>query len=161
VAWLNKKLTGQIPPATAGPYRLPSEAEWEYAARAGTRTLYWWGDLIDSGNADCDGCGSQWDGKQTAPVDYFYANPFGLSNMLGNAWESTEDCWNENYKGAPVDGTAWTTGTGCRSRVMRGGGFSNVPWGVRSARRSYNGDMRANDLGFRVAKTLPRDGGGP
>jgi formylglycine-generating enzyme required for sulfatase activity len=136
VAWLNKKLAGQIPAATAGPFRLPSEAEWEYAARAGTRTLYRWGDSIGSGHAVCDGCGSQWDGKQTAPVDHFDANPFGLSNMLGNAWESTEDCWNENYQGAPVDGSAWTTGMGCGFRVMRGGGFSSVPWVLRPASRS-------------------------
>ena len=155
VTWLNSKLGGQTPAASRGRYRLPSEAEWEYAARAGTQTLRWWGDSIGSGNAVCDGCGSRWDSKQTAPVDSFPLNTFGLSNMLGNAWEWAEDCWNQNYEGAPVDGSAWTTGKSCSVRVQRGGGFFSLPWVLRSAKRiNPNADWRENFVGFRVAKTL-------
>jgi formylglycine-generating enzyme required for sulfatase activity len=154
VSWLNGKLGEQMPPKSGGPYHLPSEAEWEYAARSGTQTLYWWGDSIGSVNAVCDGCGSPWDRKQPRPVDSLRLNPFGLG-MLGNAWEWTEDCWNANYDGAPVDGTAWTTGD-CSVRVMRGGGFNSRPWLLRPSQRINIDDSgRANDQGFRVARTLP------
>ncbi len=120
VAWLNGKLGEQPPSKSGGPYRLPSEAEWEYAARSGTQTLYWWGDSIGSVNAVCDGCGSPWDRKQPRPVDSFRLNPFGLG-MLGNAWGSgLEDCWNASYDGAPADGAAWTTGDcGVRDHARR------------------------------------------
>jgi len=94
VAWLNEKLRGQRLMRDDGPYKLPSEAEWEYAARAGTRTARWWGDAVGSGRANCDGCGSRWDKKRPAPVGSFEPNPFGLFEMLGNASEWTEDCWN-------------------------------------------------------------------
>jgi formylglycine-generating enzyme required for sulfatase activity len=156
VAWLNEKVRGQRPTIRDdGPYRLPSEDEWEYAARAGTRTARWWGDVVGSGQANCDGCGSRWDKKQTAPVGSFQPNPFGLFDMLGNAWEWTEDCWNKNYLGAPADGSAWTSGT-CESHVLRGGSWSNVPWVLRSAGRTRSAsDKRTNYIGFRVARTLP------
>ncbi len=97
VAWLSK-LTGKS-------YRLLTEAEWEYAARAGSTTAFSWGDDIGMGNANCDGCGSQWDRKQTAPVGSFAANAFGLHDMHGNVWEWVEDCWNDNSKrtGAAVE----------------------------------------------------------
>jgi formylglycine-generating enzyme required for sulfatase activity len=155
LAWLNGKLLGRMPSEGSGPYRLPSEAEWEYAARAGTWTARWWGDLIGSDNANCDGCGSRWDKKQTAPAGSFRANPFGLADVLGNVWESTEDCWNETYVGAPKDGRAWTTGE-CDLRVMRGGDWANHPWVLRSANRSrVRLTDRTNYIGFRVAKKLP------
>ena len=96
-----------LPSGKSGPYRLPSESEWEYAARAGTNTARWWGDEIGSANANCNGCGSQWDDKLLAPVDSFAANPFGLYGMLGNAWQWTQDCWHPSYVGAPADGSAW------------------------------------------------------
>lgn len=154
VAWLNAKLAGRAPAAGDGFYRLPSEAEWEYAARAGTRTSRWWGDPIGVGNADCDGCGSAWDKKQPATSGSFRTNPFGLSDMLGSAWEWTEDCWNETYLGAPEDGSAWTNGM-CESHVMRGGNWSNHPWVLRSALRSKEAaDRRANYIGFRIAGTV-------
>lgn len=155
IAWLNGKLRGRTLAEGAGPYRLPSEAEWEYAARAGTRTARWWGDSIGSGNADCDGCGSRWDRQQPAPAASFQANPFGLSDVLGNAWEWTEDCWNKTYTDAPEDGGAWTAGM-CGSRVMRGGAWTNHPWVLRSAERSRSEvNERTNYIGFRVARTLP------
>jgi formylglycine-generating enzyme required for sulfatase activity len=155
IAWLNGKLHDRRPAEGDGPYRLPSEAEWEYAARAGTRTVRWWGDSIGSGSADCDGCGSRWDKQQPAPAASFQANPFGLSDVLGSAWEWNEDCWNETYVGAPRDGSAWTTGK-CELRVMRGGSWSSRPWLLRSAFRTReNPNDRMNSNGFRLAKTLP------
>lgn len=150
IAWLNSKVT-----ADEGSYRLPSEAEWEYAVRAGTQTARWWGDAIGSGNADCDGCGSQSDRQKTAPAGSFQTNAFGLSDALGNAWEWTEDCWNENYIGAPADGHAWMAGN-CDLHAIRGGSWTNFPWLLRSAARSQaTRDRRSNYIGFRVAKTLP------
>ena len=160
LAWLNSKLRGHG--ATAGgdgPYRLPSEAEWEYAARAGTTTARRWGDAIGAGNANCNGCGSLWNGRELAPVGSFAPNRFGLYDMLGNVWQWTSDCWNENYVGAPSDGSAWSTGD-CHKRVLRGGSWSNVPEFVRSAARS-RADAAGRDAnyssyaGFHVARTLP------
>ena len=143
----------------AGGYRLPSEAEWEYAARAGTTTARWWGEQVGVAKANCHGCGSQWDNNLIAPVGSFGPNPFGLFDVLGNVWEWTADCWNENYRGAPVDGSVWTAGD-CAKRVMRGGSWSNIPVFVRSAARS-RGDRSGGDfdyssyVGFRVALSLP------
>jgi formylglycine-generating enzyme required for sulfatase activity len=149
--WVNRKVPG-------GGYRLPSEAEWEYAARAGTETARWWGEDVGSGKANCHGCGSVWDNSLIAPVGSFGPNPFGLYDMLGNVWQWTADCWNENYAKAPVDGSAWTAGD-CTKRVMRGGSWSNIPVFVRSAARS-RGDAAGGDFdyssyaGFRLAKSL-------
>ena len=100
VAWLSKK-TGKT-------YRLLTEAEYEYATRAGTQTAYPWGNDIGENNANCRGCGSQWDGKQTAPVGSFSPNGFGLYDMVGNVGQWTEDCYHDSYNGAPADGSAWT-----------------------------------------------------
>ena len=146
VGWLSKK-TGQR-------YRLASESEWEYAARAGTKTARYWGEAIGSGNANCHECGSQWDGRQTAPVGSFRSNGFGVHDVLGNVWEWTEDCWNESYAGAPGDGSAWTSGD-CSRRVLRGGSWDGIPRLVRSAYRNGSTTVtRGNGLGFRVARTL-------
>ena len=98
-AWLSR-MTGK-------PYRLLSEAEYEYAARAGTQTAYPWGDEIGKNNANCAGCGSKWDDKQTAPVGSFAVNRFGLYDMHGNVMEWVEDCYHDSYNGAPSDGSAW------------------------------------------------------
>jgi formylglycine-generating enzyme required for sulfatase activity len=161
VAWLNAKVRGLGLGSGSldGPYRLPSEAEWEYAARAGTRTIRWWGDAIGAGFANCNGCGSRWDGRLIAPVGSFAPNPFGLYDMLGNVWQWTEDCWNESYVGAPADGSAWKKGD-CTRRVLRGGSWSNLPDLLRSAARS-KADAAGRDFdysgyaGFRVARDLP------
>jgi formylglycine-generating enzyme required for sulfatase activity len=149
VKWLSG-ITGKA-------YRLLSESEYEYAARAGTRTAYPWGDEIklnDQAMADCNGCGSQWDGNQTASVGSFSANAFGLYDMVGNVWEWTEDCWRDNYKEAPADGSPRTSGD-CSRRVVRGGAWNHDPDKLRSAYPLEIFDAsRGSDLGFRVARTL-------
>jgi formylglycine-generating enzyme required for sulfatase activity len=146
-AWLAKK--------TGKPYRLLSEAEYEYATRAGATTAYPWGDAIGKNNANCNGCGSQWDNKQTAPVGSFAANAYGLYDMVGNVWEWTQDCNHDSYTSAPTDGSAWTRGGDCGSRILRAGGFDNYPKVVRSADRTgLNSDIRSYDFGFRVARSL-------
>ena len=107
-------------------YRLLSEAEWEYAARAGSTTAYYWGDAIGKGNANCNGCGSRWDDNETAPVGSFPLNKFGLADMLGNVYQWVEDCYYDRYDGVPNDGSAWTSGD-CKYRVARGGGWKDNP----------------------------------
>ena len=147
VAWL-AKMTGK-------PYRLLSEAEWEYVARAGTKTAYSWGDEIGKGKANCLGCGSEWDGKRTAPVGSFAPNAFGLRDMHGNVSEWVEDCSHPKYDGAPADGSAWTEGGDCLSRVVRGGGWDTNPGNLRSASRgSGRVFTQSNSVGFRVARKL-------
>ncbi len=147
VAWLSAK-TGRT-------YRLLSEAEWEYAARGGTATAYYWGNTVGSNNTNCSECGSAWGGKQSALVGSFAANAFGLHDMLGNVYEWTEDCWNTNYNGAPNDSVARTSGN-CRARMLRGGSWGNSPQYLRSAVRFWNSTgTRLNAFGFRVARTLP------
>ncbi|MGH8512813.1 MAG: formylglycine-generating enzyme family protein, partial [Gammaproteobacteria bacterium] len=146
-AWLSK-MTGKS-------YRLLSEAEWEYAARAGTKTSYSWGDEIGKGKANCLGCGSEWDGKRTAPVGSFAANAFGLHDMHGNVSEWVEDCYHTNYDGAPAYGLAWTAGGDCSSRIFRGGGWNDSPVNLGSASRGTGRIfIRSNSLGFRVARRL-------
>ena len=135
-------------------YRLPSEAEWEYAARAGSTTQYSWGNDIGVNRANCIGCGSQWDGKQTAPVGSFNANRWGLYDMHGNVEEWVQDCWNRNYEGAPDDGSAWESG-GCYYRFLRGGSWFVRPWFLGSANRSWLSTLfRYYYIGFRVARSF-------
>lgn len=134
--------------------RLPTEAEWEYAARAGTTTAYWWGNNVGSGKANCDGCGSQWDNRQTAPVGSFAANPWELYDTAGNVWEWVQDCYYENYAGAPTDGSAWEDGK-CESRVVRGGSWSLKGVYLRSAHREwFTPSNRLYYQGFRLAQDL-------
>lgn len=135
--------------------RLPSEAEWEYAARANSYTHYSWGNEIGRNRANCNGCGSRWNSKQTAPVGRFAANAFGLKDMHGNVYEWIQDCWHSDYQGAPVDGSAWEGGQ-CSSRVLRGGSWFNSPHNLRSAYRlSYDPDSRFSPLGFRIVCSPP------
>ena len=129
VAWLSRE--------SGARYRLLSEAEWEYVARAGSGTRkYSWGNEVGRNRANCNGCGSRWDGKQTAPVGSFGANGFGLHDVHGNVWEWVEDCWHGNYEGAPAGGTAWMRGD-CSTRVVRGGSWDDAPGDppVRGPRR--------------------------
>jgi formylglycine-generating enzyme required for sulfatase activity len=157
VSWAEaKQYVDWIVKLTGKPYRLLTEAEWEYAARAGTTTVYFWGDEIGDGNANCNPCGSQWDGKRTAPVGSFAANAFGLHDMHGNVWEWVEDCWHDSYAGnPPADGSAWTAGGNCNIRVVRGGSWLNDPDFLRSAIRDRSTSVaRGNALGFRVGRTL-------
>jgi formylglycine-generating enzyme required for sulfatase activity len=146
VAWLSRK-TGKT-------YRLLTEAEWEYAARAGSTTTYYWGDAIGKGNANCNGCGSKWDNQLTAPVGSFAANAFGLYDMAGNVWEWVQDCYHNSYNEAPANGLAWTSGD-CSRRVVRGGSWISYPQLLRSATRFWNtSNNRGNLLGFRIGRTL-------
>ncbi len=162
IRWLNGKVLGvkpdlgslATPLAASGPYRLLTEAEWEYAARAGTKTAYYWGETRGVNNANCDGCGSQWDNKSTSPVGSFPPNPFGLYDMAGNVLQWVEDCYHETYAKSPVDGSAWVGGE-CRARVMRGGSWYNSSYYLRAANRYSNASyFRGMNIGFRVAKTL-------
>lgn len=157
VTWLSK-VTGKT-------YRLLTEAEYEYAARAGTTTEYPWGNDIGTNNANCLGCGSPWDNRQqTAPVGSFTANgfvgsfppnKFGLYDMVGNVWEWVEDCYHPNYQGAPTDGSAWIDSGTCSNRVVRGGSWNNSPIYLRSADRDRTPPVNQSyHLGFRVARTL-------
>lgn len=150
--WLGEK-TGQE-------YRLPSEAEWEYAARAGTATTFSTGATITTDQANFNGnrtYGGSRKGvfrEQTLPVGSFAANPFGLHDMHGNVYEWVEDCSNAGYDGAPADGNAWTEGD-CSRRVFRGGSWGDRPAAVRSAvRETGNADLRMAIIGLRVARTL-------
>ncbi|MBI3707000.1 MAG: formylglycine-generating enzyme family protein [Proteobacteria bacterium] len=153
-------------------YRLPSEAEWEYAARAGTTTARWWGEATDGA---CDHANASdltagevtnpnhspneafdcRDGHvHTAPVASFPANLFGLHDMLGNAWQWVADCVNRSYVGAPEDGSAWTAGD-CQQRVLRGGGWDNGPRSIRAGNRAWeHAAERSDNFGFRVAREL-------
>jgi formylglycine-generating enzyme required for sulfatase activity len=143
VGWLSQK--------TGHAYRLPTEAEWEYAARAGSASAYWWGREIGVGRAKCADCGGD-AAMRTAPTGSFRPNAFGLYDTAGNAAEWVQDCWNASYRGAPRDGSAWTTGD-CSLRVLRGGSFASKANAMRSASRfRYDHDVRYYANGFRVAR---------
>jgi formylglycine-generating enzyme required for sulfatase activity len=138
-------------------YRLPTEAEWEYAARGGTETDYWWGNEMKKGLANCLGCGTQWDRKQTAPVGSFKPNPFGLYDTAGNVIEWVQDCWHENYKGAPLDGSPWEQKDGgdCGRRGLRGGHWRNAQDFMRSSFRMWNRPtVRRHTPGFRLVREI-------
>jgi formylglycine-generating enzyme required for sulfatase activity len=144
VAWLST-MTGQ-------PYRLLTEAEWEYAARAGTTTAYWWGDEIGKGNANCNGCGSAWDARQPSPVGSFKPNAFDLHDMHGNVWQWVQDCYHGSYDAVPADGSA-SIGGDCSRHVVRGGSWTHDY--IRAAHRGgASADDRYDYLGFRVGRTL-------
>jgi formylglycine-generating enzyme required for sulfatase activity len=157
-------------------YRLLSEAEWEYAARAGSQSTFYFGDdalkLCENGNVadltaqkenrwspviNCD------DGfAKLAPIGKFRPNAFGLHDMIGNAAEWVEDCWHPTYAGVPTDGSAWISQSDCNTRVVRGGAYNNLAVGLRSATRFANpADSRIELIGFRVARPIPSAGNAP
>jgi formylglycine-generating enzyme required for sulfatase activity len=163
VTWLSDR--------TGKRYRLLTEAEWEYAARAGTTTARFWG---EDGNMSCDhanggdlstrahaALASDWHVANcndrhayTAPVGSFRANAFGLHDTLGNAAEWTQDCWNPSYSGAPADGRAWLAGD-CYLRAVRGGSWEDAPVGLRAAYRAGSPmTVRVYTRGFRVARDM-------
>ena len=152
VSWLNGKVHRGAGGTGDGPYRLPSEAEWEYAARAGTITRFWWGD--DDGGASSHAWFLDNAGSQPHPVGTKPANRFGLFDMVGNVWQWTEDCYAGSYQGAPTDGTAAQASASCL-RVDRGGSWFYPSWFLRPTTRERNpadyGDMM---IGFRVASVL-------
>ena len=146
VKWLSAQ-TGQA-------YRLPSEAEWEYAARAGSESAYWWGNELSSGRAVCDECGTEWDGIKPAPVGSTPANPWGLHDLNGNVDEWVADCYDETYIGYPSDGSARTKPS-CSLRAMRGGSWFDIGRVIRSASRyRHPAETSRNTWGFRVALSL-------
>jgi formylglycine-generating enzyme required for sulfatase activity len=148
--WLSK--------VTGKPFRLPSEAEWEYAARANSTKRYWWGDNVNEGGkvwANCANCGSEWDNKKTAPVGSFPENGFGLHDMNGNVWEWLEDDWHESYEGAPNDGRAWVDKPRKSYRVIRGGSWFDDASNCPSAWRwDYGPGTRDTDVGFRLSRSV-------
>ena len=151
--WLSEK--------TGKKYRLLSEAEWEYAARAGSKTTYWWGptashEYANYGKDKC--CGAEIRGRDqwemTSPAEAFPPNPFGIHDMLGNVWEWVEDCWQETYDATPRDGSPTKDGD-CNRRVMRGGAWSSMPVKIRPAYHdAYPPDDRGEFIGFRIARTM-------
>ncbi|MCB1777533.1 MAG: SUMF1/EgtB/PvdO family nonheme iron enzyme [Candidatus Competibacteraceae bacterium] len=152
-AWLSHE--------TRAPYRLPSEAEWEYAARAGTTTAFWWGNEIDPTRANYDSRFVHQNSargtyrQKTVPVDDFQPNPFGLYQVHGNVWEWVQDSWHDHYQGAPTDGSAWEKSSVGGLRVLRGGSWFNAPKWLRSATRGrFNPRFRGDIRGFRLARTL-------
>jgi formylglycine-generating enzyme required for sulfatase activity len=146
VAWLSR-LTGK-------PYRLLTEAEWEYAARAGSNTRYAWGDEPGTGNANCNGCGGAWI-LQAAPVGSFPPNAFGIHDMEGNVWEWVEDIWHDSFQGTPADGSAWLQDGDPTYRVIRGGSWHNETELLRAAVRvERHRKVQFDTLGFRVARTM-------
>ena len=150
VSWDDAQFFAQkLSEITRKKYRLPSEAEWEYAARGGSTTTYPWG------NSDAESHVYAWFDEianSTNPVRLKKPNQFGLYDMIGNVWELTQDCWNKNYNGAPTDGSAWISGD-CSRRVLRGGSWFSLPLNLRSAGRdSHASEYRNIVSGFRVAR---------
>jgi formylglycine-generating enzyme required for sulfatase activity len=136
-------------------YRLPTEAEWEYAARAGTTTAYWWGDAKGEGKANCTDCGGAYNKAAPELVSTYAANPLGLSGMAGGVWEWMADCWFSTYAGAPKDGSARDKAD-CHTRVLRGGSWLNDhSYATSASRFFYEPDVRYIANGFRVVRDLP------
>ena len=164
ISWLNGKVSSND--SRHGPYRLPSEAEWEYAARARSTTSYYWGPeashkLANYGIEDCGPCGAKKEGRDrwyfTSPVGSFPPNAFGLYDALGNVWQWTEDCTHYSFDRAPTDGSAWMTDTdrACYNHILRGGSWLDP--GILLTifvRNPWAADDHNYADGFRVARAL-------
>jgi formylglycine-generating enzyme required for sulfatase activity len=151
------RYVGWLSAATGTDYRLPTEAEWEYAARAGTKATYWWGTRMIAGVADCKGCKGLYNPKVPLAVSALKANPFGLYDMAGGVAQWTADCWHRNYHGAPTDGSAWEV-PDCAEHVLRGGSWRNDANEVRAAAREfYDTSVRYPTHGMRVALSVSED----
>jgi formylglycine-generating enzyme required for sulfatase activity len=139
---------------TGKPYRLPSEAEWEYAARAGTNSRYTWGDQVGIGKANCNGCGGPRDPLHSANVASYAPNAWGLYDVQGGVAEWVEDCWHGTYQGAPADGTPWRSSS-CSKHVLRGGSWNSPPSDITvSSRNFYDANVRYPANGVRIALTM-------
>jgi len=137
---------------TGHQYRLPSEREWEYAAKAGTETLYWWGMKLGKKNANCSICGSLWDGKKTAPVGSFKPNAFEIYDTIGNVMEWTVSCLRRSYQGAPSSGNQWRGGD-CSQRMVRSSSYKSYINSLRTTKRNhFHPNTRIDTLGFRVVR---------
>jgi formylglycine-generating enzyme required for sulfatase activity len=154
VSWTDaQQYVSWLSAAAKKSYRLPTEAEWEYAARGGTQTKYWWGEKLQPGMANCKDCSDAAASDQPAEVGSFRPNSFGLFDMGGTVDQWVEDCWHRNYQGAPADGSAWMGGD-CPSHVLRSGSWKNDSSYVRPANRdNYDTNVRYPTHGFRVALT--------
>ncbi len=157
VTWNDaKEFTHWLSNKTGVTYRLPTDAEWEYAARAGTSSTYWWGDDLGENRANCEECSSLWSGEMSAVVGRFPANSLGLHDTAGNVFEWVEDCWNDTFSGTPSDGSAYLKPE-CVAHVIRGGAWSFPPKEIRSANRWRDfATRRSDDTGFRVVRELPQ-----
>jgi len=143
LSWLSDT-TGHV-------YRLPSEQEWEYAARAGTSTAYWWGDSVGENHANCRECGSPWSGRQSAPVGSFSANPWGFHDMNGNVWEWTQSCWTPRHDSLETEAD-------CDSPVIRGGSWYYVPALSRASYRYKNHkSVKSYNISFRILREIPNE----
>lgn len=144
--WLSKQ--------TGKKYRLPSEAEWEFAARGGKRTTYWWGSTKGSGNAHCFDCSSDLNTTKTAKVGSYKPNQFGLYDTAGNLYEWVYDCYHRNYKGAPDDGSVWDGGD-CSVRIVRGGSFRSPASSMRvENRETFSSKKGQYNVGIRLVRDI-------
>lgn len=140
--------------ATGAHYRLPSEAEWEYAARGGTHSKYWWGERLVPGKTACKGCGTNYQASRPMKIGSFSPNPFGIYDIDGTVAQWVSDCWHKNYEGAPRNGKSWDA-RDCDQHVLRGGAWNNdVSYLRTSSRDFYDTSVRYPSHGFRVARSL-------
>lgn len=160
ISWYDAKAyTTWISSQTNQEYRLPTEIEWEYSARADSSTSFWYGNTVKPGYSVCDSCGSQWDGVSSAPVGSQASNPLGLFDMHGNVAEWVEDCYHDNYDGAPTKNEVWLANQ-CENRVLRGGSWFDIPRVGRSSTR-YRAEpvLKASNWGFRVVRIIQQSNG--
>ena len=159
VSWYDAKAyTSWLSDQTNEEYRLPTEIEWEYSARAESNTAFWYGNSVKAGYSVCDSCGSQWDGVSTGPVGSQASNPLGLFDMHGNAAEWIEDCYHDSYEGAPTENQVWLANQ-CDTRVLKGGSWYDIPRVGRSATRyRATPDLKASNWGFRVVRVIQQNG---